>query len=251
MRVAAALFASLVSVVFLGGRARAADDPYAALLAPAGVCGAADGQLVLDSQTAERTMLCLTNYARTQSGLAPLTLSATLNAAGNAKLAADVSCNQFTHEPCGQPFDVVFSGYTQGAVSYEIGENIAWGTGSLGTPRSIMDAWLHSAGHRENILTPAFKEVGVGYLPSQSFLGNAGASLWSQEFGVRSLAEASAPASTTPTTTAPTPTTTAPTPTTTAPTSTTSAPRTATAQKPVAKKTKKKPVHKRALRRRR
>jgi hypothetical protein len=239
MRVAAALFASLVFVVFLCGSARAADDPYAALLAPAGVCGAADGQPVLDPQTAQRTMLCLTNYARTQSGLAPLTLSATLNAAGNAKLAADVSCNQFSHEPCGQPFDVVFSGYTQGAVSYEIGENIAWGTGSLGTPRSIMDAWLHSAGHRENILTATFKEVGVGYIPSQSFLGNAGASLWSQEFGVRSSAEPGAPASTAPTPTTPTP-------------PTTTAPRTATAQKPVAKKAKKKPVHKRrALRRRR
>ena len=28
---------------------------------------------------------------------------------------------------------------------YRIGENIAWGTGSYGTPRQTMLAWLHSA----------------------------------------------------------------------------------------------------------
>ena len=34
-----------------------------------------------------------------------------------------------------------------------------------------MDAWLHSTGHRENILTPDFRELGVGYLSNQSFQG--------------------------------------------------------------------------------
>jgi uncharacterized protein YkwD len=180
---------ALVSVcVLLGaaGGASAKGDPYAPLLAPAGACGASDGQKTLALGAAQRVMACLTNYARTHSRLRPLQLNRVLNAAGNAKLSADVSCGAFTHDPCGKPFDSVFAAYVRGARSYRLGENIAWGTGSLGTPREIMNAWLHSPEHRRNILTPGYTELGIGYLSDQTFLGYSGASLWSQQFGVRS-----------------------------------------------------------------
>jgi hypothetical protein len=48
-----------------------------------------------------------------------------------------------------------------------------------------MNGWVHSAGHRENILTAAYAELGIGYLPGQTFQGYDGATLWSQEFGLR------------------------------------------------------------------
>ena len=130
-------------------------------------------------------MQCLTNFARAQEGLAPLQLNATLNAAGQAKLKSNVSCAEFSHTPCGQPFDTVFTAYVQGATSYQIGENILWGTGSNGTPRQAMNGWLHSTGHRENILSAAYAQLGIGYLPGQTFQGHDGATLWSQEFGLR------------------------------------------------------------------
>ena len=168
--------------------ASAADDPYAALVAPSDTCGPAADQLGLDPATAQLAMQCLTNYARAQQGLAPLQLNATLNEAGQAKLKSNISCAEFSHTPCGQPFDTVFSTYVQGATSYEIGENIAWGTGSYGTPRQVMNGWVHSAGHRENILTAAYSELGIGYLPGQTFQGYDGATLWSQEFGLRTPA---------------------------------------------------------------
>ena len=85
----------------------------------------------------------------------------------------------------------MFASYIQGATSYQIGENIAWGTGNFGTPRQTMNGWLHSAGHRENILTAAYAELGIGYLPAQTFQGYSGATLWSQEFGLRSPAATS------------------------------------------------------------
>jgi uncharacterized protein YkwD len=92
----------LVCLACLGGAAAAsaADDP---LLAPAGTCPSAD-QVSLDLATAQQSMLCLTNWARTKSGLPALQLDATLNDAGRAKLAADVSCGEFTHTPCGNAF---------------------------------------------------------------------------------------------------------------------------------------------------
>jgi uncharacterized protein YkwD len=181
-----AVLACAVAALAAAAPAGAADDPYAALLAPSGTCGPAADALGLDAATAQSVMLCLTNYARAQSGLPPLRSSATLDAAGQAKLAADLSCSEFSHTPCGQPFEAVFADYVQGATSYQIGENIAWGTGSFGTPRNTMDGWLHSEGHRENILTAAYAELGIGYLAGRPFQGYSGATLWSQEFGVRS-----------------------------------------------------------------
>jgi uncharacterized protein YkwD len=179
------------AVLAFAGGASAADDPYAALLAPSGTCGAADAQLNLSTAAARRVMTCLTNYARTHAGLRPLQLSAVLNNAGTAKLNADVSCGEFSHTPCGKPFVSMFNAYLRGATSYMLGENIAWGTGSLGTPRQIMREWLHSKEHRENILRGSFTEIGIGYLGDQEFQGFAGGSLWSQEFGTRAPARMS------------------------------------------------------------
>jgi uncharacterized protein YkwD len=176
----------MIGLLGLAAPAGAGDDPYAALLAPTGTCGAAADQLNVDATTAQLAMQCLTNYARAQQSLPALRLSTTLNTAGQAKLASDLSCGEFSHTPCGQPFDNVFATYLKGAASYQIGENIAWGTGSFGTPRQTMSGWLHSTGHRANILTATFAELGIGYLPAQTFQGYSGATLWSQEFGLRS-----------------------------------------------------------------
>jgi uncharacterized protein YkwD len=189
----------LVSCALVGATAipaaRSAGDPYASLLAPSGVCGAAADELSLDRAAAQQAMTCLTNYARTQSGLAPLRPSSVLNDAGQAKLAADLSCAEFSHTPCGRPFTDVFAAYVGGATSYALGENIAWGTGTYGTPREAMNGWLHSSGHRENILRAGYRELGIGYLADQRFQGYEGASLWSQEFGARTPEAAATPAS--------------------------------------------------------
>jgi uncharacterized protein YkwD len=40
-----------------------------------------------------------------------------------------------------------------------VGENIAWGQPD---PRAVMKDWMHSRGHRVNILNPEFVHLGVG-----------------------------------------------------------------------------------------
>ena len=40
------------------------------------------------------------------------------------------------------------------------GENVAAGQAS---PAEVVNAWMNSPGHRENILNPAYRELGVGY----------------------------------------------------------------------------------------
>ncbi|MGC5050612.1 CAP domain-containing protein [Micromonospora sp. DT48] len=43
------------------------------------------------------------------------------------------------------------------------GENVAW---NQRTPAAVMDAWMNSPGHRQNILNCAFTEIGVGVASS-------------------------------------------------------------------------------------
>jgi uncharacterized protein YkwD len=169
---------------FAAGTAGAATGS-ATLLAPRGACGPSADHVGLDLPQVEKTMLCLTNFARRQSGLRPLVLSIPLERVAQAKLAGDISCDQFSHTPCDVSFEKSFAAYLADAAAYDIGENIAWSSGAS-TPRQTMLTWLRSPDHRANILNPAFRDLGIGYLPNQSFQGIAGATLWSQEFGARS-----------------------------------------------------------------
>ena len=69
---------------------------------------------------------------------------------------------------------------------YSIGENIAWGTLQLATPKAIVDAWMNSPGHRANILNAQFKETAIGVVPkvpSALDKSQAGA-IYTQDFGV-------------------------------------------------------------------
>jgi uncharacterized protein YkwD len=82
---------------------------------------------------------------------------------------------------------MIASGYIPGGnVGYEIGENIGWGTFSLGTPSAIVAAWMASPGHRANILDVHFRDTAVGvspHVPSSLSGGQAGG-IYTQDFGV-------------------------------------------------------------------
>jgi uncharacterized protein YkwD len=71
-------------------------------------------------------------------------------------------------------------------VGYEVGENIAWGTLGLATPRAIVAAWMASPGHRANILDRHYRETGIGvspHPPTSLANGQPGA-IYTQDFGV-------------------------------------------------------------------
>ena len=55
-----------------------------------------------------------------------------------------------------------------------IGENIAW---SPETPKEVLEGWMNSPPHRENILKEEFTEIGVGVAKNQK-----GEQYWVQVF---------------------------------------------------------------------
>lgn len=60
-------------------------------------------------------------------------------------------------------------------------ENIAWGTGNYGTAVYLVREWMASTYHRQNILTPSLRRVGVGIIVG-TFDGNQGATMATTDF---------------------------------------------------------------------
>lgn len=118
----------------------------------------------------------LVNQERTSRGLGAVTYNAMLEAQ-----ASDYACEMIV----GNFFDHVspVTGSTLGdrAVQFGydyqiIGENLAAGQTS---PEQVMQEWMASEHHRDNILNPQFIELGVGIRRGGSY-----GTYWVQEFGL-------------------------------------------------------------------
>ncbi len=108
---------------------------------------------------------CLLNAERAKHGLAPLTQNDRLASAAAGHSSEMRWKSFFSHtSPDGSTVEdrITATGYLDSAIDFNLGENLAWGNGILGTPRALHIAWMNSPGHRANILNPVFREVGVG-----------------------------------------------------------------------------------------
>jgi uncharacterized protein YkwD len=134
--------------------------------------------------------ICLVNRERATQGESPLQQNSKLQTAAQAHTESMAWGNYFEHlGPGGQtPLDRMrAAGYIYSSnIGFEVGENIAWGTGSLGTPRAIVAAWMASPGHRANILDAHYRDTAIGvspHPPASLAHGQLGG-IYTQDFGV-------------------------------------------------------------------
>jgi uncharacterized protein YkwD len=124
-------------------------------------------------------MLARVNAERKRAGVPPLKPNPRLDVAAQRHAGDMLARAYFAHQsPEGK---TVRERAT--AASYDwrsIGENIA--EGQL-TVTEVMDTWMHSPGHRRNILDPGFRELGVGLALGKS--GDGYQVEWAQTFGTR------------------------------------------------------------------
>jgi len=124
--------------------------------------------------TIEKQIVTLVNQERAKQGLAPLTNNnSQLSNVARTKSKDMADNNYFSHTSptYGSPFDMM----KQFGITYSAaGENIAMGQP---TAASVMTAWMNSPGHRANILSANFTEIGVGIAKDSS-----GAIYWTQDF---------------------------------------------------------------------
>ncbi len=140
-------------------------------------------------RTIVRATLCTINAERGRRGLGPLRLNRRLSRAATAHAGDMDSRNYFAHDSLdgGSFVDRIRrAGYLKGAKGWTVGENIAWGSQGRGAPRMITQMWMNSPGHRANILSSSFREIGIGvsYGAPVSGLG-APAATYATDFGAR------------------------------------------------------------------
>lgn len=121
----------------------------------------------------ESQVVKLVNAERAKQGLQPLTENWQLSRVARYKSADMAAKNYFSHTSptYGSPFRMMES---FGIKYSSAGENIAYGQK---TPQQVMTAWMNSPGHRSNIMSPSYSQIGVGYATNKS-----GTPYWTQMF---------------------------------------------------------------------
>lgn len=125
---------------------------------------------------------CLINQERAARGMRPLRINRALGVAA-ARHSTDMAArNYFAHDTMGGgrfTRRIMAARYIRPNTRWSVGENLAWGTGKLATPASIVEAWMRSPAHRTNILQAAYAEIGIG------IASNGAKTLYTTDFGRR------------------------------------------------------------------
>ena len=133
--------------------------------ASAADCGPVNTQVIgLSQGQMESSIGCLINEERTSYGLQPVAPNGDLRRAALSHSDEMINQGYFEHtSPAGLTFidRIQATGYMRGARRWEVGENLVWGTGPLSTPQSLVTSWMNSPPHRENLLRPTFREIGI------------------------------------------------------------------------------------------
>ncbi len=111
-------------------------------------------------------MLCLLNARRAATGAPALSIQGQLTR-GALDHARDMVANHyFSHRSRdGRRLRdrLQQSGYIARG-QWFVGETLAWASGARSTPQAIVDAFMDSPTHREVLLNPRFRDIGVAFV---------------------------------------------------------------------------------------
>src|SRR5262249_3619573 len=145
-----------------------------AMALPAGWAQENKSQAKVELTKEEQAILQGTNDARAKEKLPPLQPNKTLTQAARNHSANMASQGKLQHELDGKtPSDRASA---LGYVYRNLGENIA--AGSPLTPEDAVKVWMKSEGHRKNILSKDYQEIGIGVARNAK-----GESYYTQVFG--------------------------------------------------------------------
>lgn len=121
----------------------------------------------------ENEVIRLANAERSKKGLPALTGNWQLSRCARYKSQDMINKNYFSHQSptYGSPFDMMEA---FGLRFASAGENIAMGQQ---TPQAVITAWMNSPGHRGNILSASYSQIGVGLAKDRN-----GRCYWTQMF---------------------------------------------------------------------
>jgi hypothetical protein len=110
---------------------------------------------------ARAALLCAINRARVAHGLRPWAIDPPLRRAAGRQAADLVRRHYFAHVRAGGP-DVLARLRAAGWSGTAYGEALAWGCGRRARPRATVRSWVASPMHRAILLSPLYRDAGVG-----------------------------------------------------------------------------------------
>ena len=135
-------------------------------------------------------MLTTINDLRRSNGLSELTLNPALTLAALGHSQSMGLHGYFTHEGWnGSPFWMRIKPKYRPQLGkrWSVGENLIWASPDLSADQAIQ-IWLNSPPHRKNLLTPAWREVGLGAVRALDAPGvyeGLDVTILTADFGVR------------------------------------------------------------------
>jgi uncharacterized protein YkwD len=135
-----------------------------------------------------RSVRCLVNRARGRHKLRSLRISRKLRQAATGHSRQMVKYRFFSHGGLGGSTTrsrIAGTGYFASARSYSYGEVITAGCHRRGSPKLSFRRWMRSSPHRAEILTPQFREIGVGVARRDPFGGGGKCATYTVDLGVR------------------------------------------------------------------
>ncbi len=145
--------------------------------ASAGGCPGANTPAVRASRAElKAAVICLIDQQRVERGLPALVANTHLSRSAQGWTRTMVAIGAFTH---GSDFAarITQAGFEWSAA----GENIATG---FVTPSQVVDGWMGSQGHCQNILDPGFTEIGVGVVLRPVAHVALRPATWTADFGL-------------------------------------------------------------------
>ncbi len=111
----------------------------------------------------EDLVLRQVNAVRATHRLAPFAASAALSRSAVAHSRAMATYGFFSHESRnGTSFSQrIERFYVPGSKGFTVGENLAMFGGAAPSANAIVDAWMGSPSHRENLLRKSFRDAGI------------------------------------------------------------------------------------------
>jgi uncharacterized protein YkwD len=141
-------------------------------------------------QALDAEILTRLNATRAAHGLRPLAASEALEKAALSHSRALVRAGVFQHDsPDGTPFAQRLKRFYSpaGYARWSAGENLLYNTAEIDAATAVQ-AWLDSPPHRENMLDPTWREVGIGSVHAAKAGGTfGGEATWviTMDFGAR------------------------------------------------------------------
>jgi uncharacterized protein YkwD len=152
-------------------------------------CDGADrGPRKISRGDARRAVVCVINNKRHAHGVPAVKMTKALQRAGGRHARTMLARNCFDHQCSGEAplaTRVYNTGYLPCGCSWGLGENLAWGEKSRGSPARIVDAWMASPPHRATLLSASFRHVGIGVVWGSPWNSGMRAATYTADFGYK------------------------------------------------------------------